>query len=329
MSIYADRGYYFILTTHKFNVTELSSYRSSEYCVVTYNVEGNTKEIIKSTISERENVRNIIIVGSASDVPSGGQNDLYYSDNNGDGIVDIPVGRLLVYTQQDLDNAVNKIIKYETEQQYNLHGVLFTAGSEAVPPASGWKTATYFEQNVTPVFTGWNKLAFYCTNNPQGYINPYITNQDYPLNWINGNQVSIIGFQGHSYVNGGYLYMGCPERLMLLPMTDLDRRTNTHYPIFVAFACTTVTTNAGSSWFSTKSVNSEHEFVAFVGANVDGGDFPVNIWKHLTQDRTLGEAFVNSIKDVTQPCNGCDGNYFRTQLSSDYMLMGDPALRIN
>ena len=249
---------YLILVTSKFQnslaLSQLIDMRQADYNIIIVNVEGLQPSEIKQLIVDKNNqvtIANVLIVGGEDIIPMGIIGDNDYVDINYNGRPDIPLGRLPFTTEENLQNLVDKISYYESSKYYLIKKVLFIAGSEA-SPATGFKTATYYEENLIDIFNDWeiDKAYFNCGVYPECY-HPVDSN-DFGMTPITINKInqgnSIIYYSGH----GGNQLM--PWRYF--PADDFDSINNLNkYGIFVSLACSVVVLSRPHTQSSVDAVN--------------------------------------------------------------------------
>jgi len=311
---------YLILTESKFitALAPLISWRNYDYTVAVETIDGLSDAEITSVIVSHSNAAYVLIVGNKADnLP-----DSSYVDFNSDGIMDIPIGRFPFSTESKVINLVNKIIAFESAQYYKNRNALFVASSEATPPAPGWRTATYYINDVYPILQGWNKYTEYSCC---GYANCDAENNQDGISAIN-NGVLLVSYQGHG---GNQMPMyNCNHDINYWFLAyDISLLNNFNkYPIFVSHGCSTMslsdTRSTGNvyGWLGIDGMSMANAgFIASVGSlEITGGmwGWGTTFYNKLLTEKTLGLAFMKAGK----PASPNDGVL---------VLLGDPALKIN
>lgn len=239
--------------------------------VVSTSFVGKSCLSIKKYIANeyRKGIKYVLFIGDDDRIPlydrrssqTGGiiESDYWYGCMDGDDDVqsDLVIGRFSTNSVTDLQNMVNKTIKYESSDNQYAQDVQLVANSEDAP----FKYQNCCEQiRIAAYRTPLNFKRTYGATASYGGTNS--TNADI-ISQIN-HGVNIVNYRGHGDWDRWICWNFLGQDFLV---NDIGALANTTYPIVFGVACTTADIRNHTCLLET-FMRSKHGSVAYIGATI-------------------------------------------------------------
>lgn len=302
--------------------------------IVPLSVTGSSSSQIKTYILNAYNnwpirPEYILLAGAGSVLPSSGTSDDYYADMSGNYRIELSVGRFPATTVDQIQNIVNKTIKYERtpfieDTLWYLKGTTIVREDYSGYPATSYPD-TYYWQNARYCFTLW-------LNNGFIYVDSFSRNRGHTstdvINAITNGRTFIV-FRGQSVTNWWSPFATEPEN------------TNNGYklPVIVSGTCATMSLSTsnylGDKFINAGNTNNPKGAVGYFGSTVTSsgtglavqrGTVTTSFFRALFEDKiiAMGDAAKRAkyLLDSIQPSGFTQARY------NEWNLFGDPELNL-
>lgn len=323
------------------NSTMLNSQALKEFCkwkaykgfktkIVSTATTGSTCQSIKNYISSeyKKGIKYVLFVGDDDRIPlycwNGSQNSDYWygcMDGDNDDQADIAIGRFSTNSLPELQNMIDKTIKYESTDNNYAQYVQLVAHKQSAPEVyQACCEAIRTEKYNNPLIF----FKAYGASTENGGTNA--TNSDV-ISRINQG-VNIVNYRGHGAWDEWAWNWSADNKGFYAD--EVNQLTNTFYPVIFGIACSTADIKDHTCLMESFT-RSAHGAVAYLGATENSyteanHSLDKILFKELLNDDivNMGELNVKSqIRNIAEV-----GNFTAVDNAFCYLCGNDPSLEI-